>query len=263
MHNWCGRATPAEQPERLVYWFSEGFTEFLTRRLLLRAGLSDAEGYARSLQDSVRGYLANPHCRAPNAKIDAEFWTSREVGELPYRRGDLVAALLDHAIRAKSAGAQSLDDFAREAVRLGRGGEKVSTPVLLERIGRWTDPGFAERVRAIVEDGAPLELPPDLFAPCLAITTVEEPGLELGFDLDASIANGTLTAVQPASAAERAGLRDGQKLASISYERRVDRPVRLEVIDQGERRTVEFLPHGALRALPAVRVASSEGCDQL
>lgn len=262
-HEWCGGSTPLGERERLSYWFSEGFTDFFTRRLLLRIGLIDVAGYAESLERSAREYLANPHVSAPNALVDERFWTDRDAGQLPYRRGDLVAALVDREVRVRTKGGRNLDDFVRQAVELGRKGERATTEVLVARIARWTDAAFAERIRAIVEDGAPIELPADLFAPCLVVTIVEEPGLELGFDLDASIANGKLTGVRAGSAAEAAGVRDGQGLASISYDRRVDRPVRLEVVVDGNRKAIEFLPHGPKRPVPAVEVVPGAGCDAL
>ena len=171
-HNWCGHGTPIREPEQLCYWFSEGFTEFFTRRLLLRAGLTTQEDYAHNLEQSLREYLHNPRRNCSNEQIRADFWKDPQTGEMPYRRGELVAARLDFAIRQRTGGRQSLDDFLREAVVLGKQRVELDVEALLARIERWTDAAFAAKLRGVIVDGATIELPADTFAPCLAI----EPG---------------------------------------------------------------------------------------
>jgi predicted metalloprotease with PDZ domain len=262
-HNWCGRWTPLRDPEQLCYWFSEGFTEFFTRRMLLRAGLSTREQYAQSLEKSLHEYHHNPRRNCTNEEIRAGFWTERETGEMPYRRGDLVAARLDFAIRKRTGGAQSLDDFLREAVALGKRGEKLDVETLLARIERWTDAGLAAELRGVIIEGATLELPSDTFAPCLLIEPASVPTYELGFDFEATLRSKVITGLVPGSAAERAGLVEGQKLAASSNERRADRPVHVELLVDGVRRVIEYLPQGPGEMLPCVRVVSEAGCGVL
>lgn len=262
-HNWCGRWTPLAEPEQLCYWFSEGFTEFFTRRMLLRAGLATRAEYAASLERSLHEYHHNPRRNCSNAEIREGFWKERELGEMPYRRGDLVAARLDYAIRAKSGGKQSLDDFLREAVALGRNGERLDVETLLARVERWTDAALAAELRRVVVEGATLELPQASFAPCLAIELADVPRYELGFDFDASVKAKAITGLVPGSAAEKAGLAEGQKLAGFSGSMRADEPVHVEVLLGDERRKIDYLPQGAPERLPCVRLASEAGCTVL
>jgi predicted metalloprotease with PDZ domain len=262
-HNWCGHATPIADPEQLCYWFSEGFTEFFTRRMLLRAGLTTREEYAQSLQQSLRDYARNPRRNCSNEEIRAGFWKERELGDMPYRRGDLVAARLDFAIRAKSAGKHSLDDFLREAVALGRKGERLDVESLLARIERWTDAALASELRRVVVDGATLDLPADSFAPCLAIEPASVPTYQLGFDFEATRKAGTITGLVPGSAAEKAGLAEGQKLAGFLGEQRADRPVTVMVQVDGQRKDVQYLPQGPSETLPSVRVVAEADCGVL
>jgi len=262
-HNWCGHATPIADPEQLCYWFSEGFTEFFTRRMLLRAGLTTPAEYAQSLEQSLREYAKNPRRNCSNEEIRVGFWKERETGEMPYRRGDLVAARLDAAIRAKTAGQRSLDDFLREAVAFGRRGERLDVESLLARIERWTDAALAGELRKVIVDGATLELPADTFAPCLAIEQASVPSYELGFDFEATRKAGVITGLVPGSAAEKAGLAEGQKLAGFSGEQRADRPVTVTVQVDGQRRDIQYLPQGPAETLPSVRVVSTLDCSVL
>ncbi len=262
-HNWCGHGTPVREPEELCYWFSEGFTDFFTRRLLLRAGLTTPAEYAASLQQSLREYAQNPQRNCSNEQIRAGFWKERETGEMPYRRGDLVAARLDFGIRTKTAGRQSLDDFLREAVELGRRREQLDVETLLARIERWTNAGLAAELRAVIVDGATLELPADSFAPCLSIEPESVPSYALGFDFEATRKSNLITGVVPGSTAEKAGLADGQQLAAFMDEKRADRPVHVLVLVDGSQKDISYLPQGPAETLPRVRLVSEAGCGVL
>jgi predicted metalloprotease with PDZ domain len=259
-HHWNGGIASMEEPEQLVYWFSEGFTEFFARRLLLRAGYGGRDEFARSLNATLKDHALSPVRDAPNERIRLEFWKDRDVGRLPYLRGDLVAVLLDREIRSRSGGARSLDDFVREVVVRGRHGEKVGTDPLLRRIADWTDAAFAERVRAIVVDGAPVPLDPSTFEPCLEMRSEEAAAFDLGFDLEASRSAKETRGVRAGSAAERAGLRDGLPLlrCSITFGQ-ADVPVEVGVRDAGAERTIRWLPRG--ESSPVAKLVPREGAS--
>ncbi len=177
-HHWNGLLVrKRNDPEGLTYWFSEGFTEFFTRRLMVRSGIWSVREWLGEWNRCFENFARNPVNTAPGERIVAEFWTDRAVSDLPYLRGAIVAALLDREIRASSDSAQSLDDFMRERVSAARDGEHADTAVLLERIADWTSVEFAEQVRAIVLEGAlpPLDDAEDLFGPLFRLRNVPDP----------------------------------------------------------------------------------------
>jgi predicted metalloprotease with PDZ domain len=170
-HHWNGGVVRGgEEEEGLGYWFSEGFTDFFTRRLMARSGTWSVKQWLGEWNRCLAAFARNPARGAPASRIAQEFWSDRNVSDLPYQRGAIVAALLDREIRATSGGAQSLDDFMRDVVARGRAGEPASTAALLELVADATSAEFAERVRAIVVDGA---LPPfddeSLFGPAFRL----------------------------------------------------------------------------------------------
>ena len=59
-HEWNGHVIRLAQPEQLAYWFSEGFTDFYARRLLLRGGRIRPEEYVASWNAKLRAFAANP-----------------------------------------------------------------------------------------------------------------------------------------------------------------------------------------------------------
>ena len=190
-HDWNGHAISLAQPERLGYWFSEGFTDFYARRILQRMGFLSLADYAASWNERFAAYSANPARNAPATRIEEAFWSDRDVGTLPYHRGDLVALLVDHHIKAASSGARSLDDLMRELVRRSRAGaEPYSVDQLLAAIAELAGEACAEEVRAIVVDGETVVLPADLGAPELVLEQVELPAFDVGFDHESSMQSG-------------------------------------------------------------------------
>jgi len=269
-HDWNGTLLEREAPEELAYWFSEGFTDFFARRLLLRGGWTTVDEHVESLNATLRRYFTSPVRGEPNARILADFWNEREVQDLPYQRGDVVAMILDHAIRRASAGERSLDDFMRELVRRARApGEKrwkVSTEKLVEEVARWTSPEVASAIRATVVDGATPFLDPATFAPCLALAIEEEGVFDLGFDLERSTAERRVHGVRDGSAASTVGLCDGQELVGWSVNHGdTTSPVRFTIREEGGERTIEYLPLGERVPVPRFSRArdGDAGCDVL
>jgi predicted metalloprotease with PDZ domain len=259
-HNWNGQKMPRLEPEALVYWFSEGFTDFYARRLLLRAGLITLEEYAADLSERVGAYLASPVRNEPNERILRDYWKDERVERLPYLRGEVVALLLDAAIRKASGGVRSLDELMRDLLARGRRGERVSTERLLALAESYAGKECAERLRRIVVEGGTPEIPTDLLAPCLEGETVERASYEPGFDIQASLAAKVITGVIAESPAFREGLRDGQPLRRWSVHRgRVDRPIELTIEEEGKERRLSFFPEGKPVSVPRFRARAGAG----
>jgi predicted metalloprotease with PDZ domain len=204
-HHWNGSLTRSSGPQGSSYWFSEGFTDFFTRRLLVRSGVWSVAQFLTAWNETLAAWWTNPARDAPNERIVHEFWSDRGVSQLPYQRGALVALLLDRELRRASDGRLSLDDFLRDVVARSRGrarepldgggsgdgvtaagatgdagtaaraadsagaGEPADTENLLAHVALWTSPAFAQRLRAIIVDGASPELDADLLAPALTL----------------------------------------------------------------------------------------------
>jgi predicted metalloprotease with PDZ domain len=264
-HEWNGRIVRRVDPEELVYWFSEGFTEFFARRILYRAGRWTCEQYAEDVDASITGYMLSPVRNARVERIREDFWKDRGVAELPYRRGDVVAMMLDHAIRERSHGARSLDDLMRDLVAKGRTGARVDNDSLLAAFERETDADFAARVRRIVIDGETAELDPETFGACLEMRMQPIGPFELGFDVDASRKDGVMHGVRSGTRAYDAGLREGQRLRALSiHGNRPEVPVVVEVSDGGEPRKLTWLPQGETMPVPQfVMRAGASDCARL
>jgi predicted metalloprotease with PDZ domain len=106
LHTWIpGRfgSQGSEMDEATHYWFSEGFTDYLTHRLLLTSGAWTLDDYAAGVNRVIERYLTSPVISAPNVRIVKEFWSNREVGQIPYLRGEMLALRWDAALRRGGA----------------------------------------------------------------------------------------------------------------------------------------------------------------
>ncbi len=153
-------------------WFSEGFTEFYTWRLLLRAGLYSLEDFVQAWNDALREYAASPVRNVPDATIVRDYWRDAAVGHLPYRRGALLAAVWDHALRRASAGERDLDDVMLE---LRASLQDADAPEAARRFAdayrRLGGPDPSGQLAAWVERGETITLADDSFGPCIELRT--------------------------------------------------------------------------------------------
>ncbi|MBK6942105.1 MAG: hypothetical protein IPH13_18145 [Planctomycetes bacterium] len=175
-HHWIGGRVAVKAPEAEHFWFSEGFTDFVARRVLADAGLLTRAQSIDELNATLVEYHANPEKNAPASRIADAFWSDPNIGDLPYQRGNLVAIVVDHAIRTRTAGKNSLDDLLRELVRDAKARPLVvDTDDLLLRISAWAGADVAQRVRAMVVGGATVELDPATYAPTLRYVAGDPP----------------------------------------------------------------------------------------
>ena len=267
-HNWCGHRVVPADPEQLAYWFSEGFTDFYTRRLLLRGGLITRDEYVQGLNTKIADLLGSPVAVAPNERIRADFWKNPAVKRLPYLRGDLVAVIADGAIRRASNGKQSLDDLMRAMVaEAGSAQLRVDTRMLLRRIEELAGETTAAHLQRVVVNGVLPEIDARTYEPCLELRVVPLGNFDLGFDFETSRSKRRITGVVAGSRAQAAGLRDGQEILGWSVHwGDAQQPVQCTVADYEGQRDITWLPVGTEKPTPQFFVrqnARGADCDCL
>lgn len=243
-HTWNGGKIRAQQPEELVYWFTEGFTEYYSRLLLLRAGLITFEEYVETYNRVILDYYVSPLRRVGNRRILKEFWKDEKLRAVPYQRGDILAHNWNARIRTDSRGRRSLDDLMAELFRVAEGGSCAISPVAVNEFLRASVGYDASRdIKRYIEDGqliAPVETALGLGA---KLERVRVGRFDLGFDDRKSFLAGRVRGVRSGSQAFRAGLRDGQRIlrASVFYNDPA-REVEILVRDRAGDRIIEFYP---------------------
>jgi predicted metalloprotease with PDZ domain len=179
-HAWNGkRLRPAAlgpfDYEREVYtpslWFVEGVTSYYDDLLVHRAGLSTREQYLERLGETVEAVQTTPGRLVQpleDASFDAwiKFYRRDEntvnSGVSYYRKGALVAWLLDARLRRASAGAASLDDLLRAAWRRWSGARGYTAAELLALVAELGGEDTAAWLEAALSDAAELDYAPAL-----------------------------------------------------------------------------------------------------
>lgn len=220
LHQWIpqrfGEMTdgPKDEGAALRYWFSEGFTDYYTHRLLLASGLWDLPRYARELTDKLRESALSPARTAPNAAVAEGFFQDRDLGRQPYLRGEWLALRWDAALRAR--GHPGLDTVMRALLRPpDTEGGPLATERLLDALQPLLGDSVRDDVRRHVDEGAPLAPGAGDFGPCFRFSQQPVRPYALGFDL-ASVRDRRARGVDPEGPAHAAGLREGDELLAWS-----------------------------------------------
>jgi len=220
LHTWIPArfgSMGGEDEEPLHYWFSEGFTDFYTQRLRLRADPAALEEYAAVQNARIRGYLTSPVRNADNRVVQADFYRDTLTGELPYRRGEFLALRWDRMLRA--GGKPGLDEMLRGLMLPGKVEATADTPRATARVlvamSKALGAGPAKDVERFIERGETFEFDARDLGPCFTMTVSDQRTFALGVDRR-SLKERTLRGVDPEGPAYAAGARDGQAIAGFS-----------------------------------------------
>ncbi len=177
-------------------WFVEGVTSYYDDLLVRRAGLATEAEYLATLGKVIESVQTTPG-RLVQPLYEASFdaWikayrrdensANRDISY--YRKGSLVALLLDARIRRATEGAASLDDLMRAAWRRWgvQGAEDPSgyTPQeLLDLVAEIADPATAAWLEETLAESRELDFQPALEVFGLELVSEEEAGVETAPD---------------------------------------------------------------------------------
>jgi predicted metalloprotease with PDZ domain len=260
LHTWVPRRLGTMgEGEAARYWFSEGFTNYLTHRLQVRAGVWRLEDYARELNRVVFQYAASPAREATNERVAKAFWTDPAMADIPYIRGELLALLWDRRLSSRGT---SLDAVLRELLldasrvpkETAKRAEDLAVNRLRQALATQLGPVVEKDVAEHIERGRPFELGEDFLGPCFIGSMARKARFELGFDA-ASFRAKKVTGLVAGSQAESAGLREGMELAGWSVDfGDAGREAKIQVREAGKVRSIDFMPAGERIAVREFRV---------
>lgn len=193
-----------------IAWYREGAADYYSIVLPYRAGIIFEQEYLRLLNKAARSYYTNPLRTLTNAQAAERFWTDWRAQRIPYGRGLFYLLDTDAKIRRRSAGERSLDDLVLAVLRRQRAGEKLG-------MDDWRDLVTAELGEEgrtdldAMTSGRLLSLPEDVVGPRFTCRNVDAPSVDLGFDIT-SLRTRVVAGLVPCSAAERAGVREGDRV---------------------------------------------------
>jgi hypothetical protein len=179
LHGWIPdrfgpMAYTGRNDESARYWFSEGFTDYYTHRILLNAGLWTLGDYAEALNRKIDRYRQSSMQRVDNQQLAARFFADPAVAELAYARGELLAQRWNNALRAK--GQPGLDPVMRQlllpAAQAQRQGP-MSKPLVTHRLlaalrGKLGESPLHDQTQ-FIDQGATFDLTDTSLGPCFKL----------------------------------------------------------------------------------------------
>ena len=258
-HNWLpnkARVVTASAPEQTRFeWLHEGVAEYMTRRLLLDAGLISREQFVALFNEDLVRIAHSPYRGATTADLaealrDRRFTNLHK--KLSYYRGALIALRWEDALRRADSGKQVID-LVKDMTRLAGDDHELSDDAFFSLARAYGLDARADFEKHLVR-AEPIVPPPALDGYALTETVI--PGFDIGFDVGLSLRRKRLAGVTTDGPAYRAGLRDGMELVKLDNTNPplggwpAAKPVTVRVKSDGVERTFEYAP-----VAPDIRVA--------
>jgi hypothetical protein len=156
------------------YWFSEGFTDHYTHRILVNAGLWTLADHARVLNAKIDRYRQSPELRADNLRVTSQFYSDPGVAELAYERGEWLALRWHAALRAH--GHPGLDAVMRQLMLPPAQAQRqgpMSKPLITHRLLAALRPTLGETplrdLTTYIDQGQPFEFADTTLGPCFRL----------------------------------------------------------------------------------------------
>lgn len=229
-------------------WFSAGVTRYLARELSFRFGLLTPDEYLAEVQRLLAVVTTSPLKGLSNQALgqrvlagpDAELATALAVA-----RGALHATFVAESLKP---GSKAQDPFHLLLLQLYEERAKHRGP-MPEKV--WVDSisrklkGFSAHFEQQITRGKPGVLPRTALGPCFSSIPTRYPEFDLGLVVAKDESGKLVQELKPGSAAARAGIRQGDRIAMIKYIKgRTDVPVELSVQRGDKIERISYKPEG-------------------
>ncbi|MGH7531455.1 MAG: hypothetical protein ACREMN_13825 [Gemmatimonadales bacterium] len=235
-------------------WFHEGFTEYLSRVLLVRAGLAGADWFAERLNDDIARLAIHPYRASTAYELEDAARAGRFTNfhqRISYLRGSLLAFRWDAMLRRNATDSLDLVHAVRRLLAAAQSSGGRLPRSEFERVLTRMGVPAAHDVARLALGGGHIPVDSLGLGPEWQLEVRTVPAFAPGFDVVASTSADTVLGVRPDGAAYAAGLRDGMAIVRHrnawrwNDEWRPDEPLEIVVREDGRERTIAFNPvHG-------------------
>jgi len=250
MHNWIGNKiylpTLKGEYDFKHEWFSEGFTEYYSRKILYNQSMIPKEYYVELLNKDLINIENNPSANESYKEIAARENSGAAQKKLSYYRGVLIALRWDHHLQEKGS---SLKKMMLHLYSISKSTDGKISYSDIYNYGEKYTLNFKEDIEAYIINGKKLRLEPGAIV-AYQITNQKIKLFDPGFDVQKSAKEKVIQGVNPKGQAYQAGLRNGMTYVKRKNSNRWsnswsdDKPYLVTVIDNGIEKNIEFFPHG-------------------
>ena len=243
-HRWVGNMIMLKEgPEAENYWFSEGFTEYYTYRLLYKAGILSFDEYIAMTNDIIAAYYLSSVRNEEKAVLGKNYWETQPFQQIPYKKGFTYALLIDQLVKSGSENKYSLDDVLFTLKKEAEGGKVLTDSTFIAVVKQYSGMDISAIHEQYINKGETIPVFPESMGEQVIAFTNQLGVYELGFNFSKSRESMIVTEVKAGSEAEKAGLRDGQVMKgfSVNYN---DTSVPAEIIieENGVQKVITYIP---------------------
>lgn len=266
-HTWLPRLIgvrpPSSEASARMFWFTEGFTDYFARALLVRSGAWTPKQFQEDWNAALIEYAASSLRRSPGDEIASLFRSDPQAQRQAYLRGALLAARWNAQLREQSGGKFNLDDIIRQQLVAART-SSLDPVQLFRQISKQSRLYVDPDIDRYISGGQEILLEKGVFGPCASVDSALLPAFDRGFDADATAtANNVISGVDPTSPAFAAGLRNGMMITGIESGSPGNSMVEygLRVRDKDQERVISYMPQGSSRISVQQVVLVRDGGD--
>jgi len=240
LHRWIGQEVVIQAESQEHAWFTEGFTDYYTYKLLHEGGLMSFEDYLNNINTLIGEYYKSKVKNMPIDSLGANYWKTAEYQKIPYHKGLTIALWLDNKLKSRSG--KSLDKLMFKLIDLNKKGEEIAFEKFVSETNKMLGKDISKELRAWILDGETVPVDENSISGATG-KLVDLEVFDAGFDMEKSFKEKIVHGVVEGSAAWTSGLRDGQYLKTWSlYYGKTKYPILLQLNDQGMAKSIQFYP---------------------
>ncbi|ACT60352.1 peptidase M61 [Hirschia baltica] len=229
-------------------WFGEGLAVFYQARLPTRFAMMSSEDFLADLNFAASRYYTSLMAEAPNSEIPKKFWLDTRIRTLPYDRGMLYFATVDHELRTQTEGEVTLDTLMLKLLEQSNNGHALTNSDWEKELNTHLGPSAVAEFQDFL-NGTLIVPDASAFGPCFTRTQVPLRRYELGFD-PAVLSEPTriIRNLVIGSAADQAGLQNGDEIVHPIPQDHIQgeqtQELTVTIRRNGDEFTLSYLPRG-------------------
>jgi predicted metalloprotease with PDZ domain len=243
-HNWIGSGLRNPDPDEAYKWFSEGFTDYYSLKLLHQSGGLRDTDFVKKINEDIRQYYLSPHFNSDSLEMSGKYRTDEGWRQLPYRRGLTIALTLDLKIQEKSS-LLSLNDLMRELYQRSKPSMVFSASLFEKLVLKYTGQETLDAVKTSIQGRN------DMLSRALLSNKIDKTSqlpvhqlFDAGFDIAASTKEKKIVGLKPGSNAEKAGLTEDMPFTgNVGYWiNNMEKPMKVQILRDDKKEWITYMP---------------------
>ena len=254
-HNWLPNKiyipTKKGDYDFKLEWFSEGFTEYFSRKILFDNNIIDKEYYVNTFNSDIISIANNPSANESYNEIAERSQFGAAQKKLSYYRGALIALKWDSQLKRKESSLKNLMLFLFKKASDSKG--TISESDIYDYANRYSL-DFKKDIEKYIVQGKPIDILSDAFEG-YQLKNERIRLFDPGFDVIKSVKEKIIRGVDTNGPAYKAGLRDGMKYVKRRNSNRWSNswsettPYSVTVITDEKEKEINFFPWGKQKEL--------------